>query len=235
MIDKTLAICEGLVMLIIGGILFFYYRKRKAGYMYQEERRLKNIYRDLKTPEMNKVDILGAVTGFILFLGAFLLGGGILLFILSLSKVLQFAIAIFVIFLFNAKDRIIFALEIWKDKKGIKKNLKSCGVVYRFLDFGFKFGDMIVNPRVYYDCPYYIRFVSKEDSSSVKVDVTEWVDQNSKFIKHKYKEDYSAVFKDRDLQSCFYIGEFGYKNFKLFFSPFPIDTENKRFKKGFSD
>lgn len=216
MIDN--AICVGLVLLIIGGILFFCYKKLKANYLYQEG--------------INKVDILKAVTGLILFLGAFLLGGGI---ILSISSIFLFAIAIFVVFLFDARGRIIDTLEVWESKKRIKKTLKSCGVVYRFWDFGFKFGDMIVNPRVSYNCPYYIRFVSKEDGSVVKVDVTEWVDANSKFIKHKYKEDYSAIFKDRDLQSCFYIGEFGYKNFKLFFSPFPIDTENKRLKKRFSD
>jgi hypothetical protein len=55
MIDITFTICSGLVMLIIGGILFFYCKKWEAGYLYQEE--------------INKVDILKAVTGLILFLG----------------------------------------------------------------------------------------------------------------------------------------------------------------------
>lgn len=69
-IDIPFTICSGLVMLIIGGILFFYYKKRKAGYLYQEEKRLKNIHSDLKTPEIKKANILGAVAVLMLFLGA---------------------------------------------------------------------------------------------------------------------------------------------------------------------
>lgn len=210
-------------MLIIGGILFFYYKKRKAGYLYQEEKRLKNIYSNLKTPEMNKVGNIGAVAELLLFFGAISFVWPILTWWSSKGYLFTWGSIICLYLLYVYIIRFIEWYFKYKDKKRFQTFVTHCTELYTLSDFISKYGkinglqnDNSSNERS-------ICFINNNNENTY-VSISYF--ENKLSDESPYKDNIYLAFKE--LKEVLYVGKSN-GAYVLFESPNPINTKTKKF------
>lgn len=220
-IDIPFTICSGLVMLIIGGILFFYYKKRKAGYLYQEEKRLKNIYSNLKTPEIKKANILGAVAVLMLFLGAIYFVYPIFVVWSSGDYFFQWSSIICLYLLCVGIFHFIEGYFKHKSKNKLQTFVVHCTELYTLSDFISKYGK--------------INGLQNDNSSNERsICFTNNNNENTYVSISYFENKLSAPYKDniylafKELKEVLYVGKSN-GAYVLFESPNPINTKTKKF------